>query len=349
MEWADRVGRRVKLRDLHVILAVAQWGSMAKAARHLSTSQPVLSKTVAELERSLGVKLFDRSPQGVEPTMYGRALLNRSLAVFDELREGIKEIEFLADPAAGELRIGCPESMTVGLLPAVAERLARTHPQIVLHVVQANTVTLEFRELRDRSVDLMLGRISRPFDPDLNIDVLYEEEMFVVVGAESEWARRRKITLADLADAPWVNAPADSGRLVPGQGVPRPRPADAEGEGGLVFDLPSQQPAGEGAPCRAGARLGAALQRQELCAQGSADPAAGPRRAGRRRHSEEPHAQSGGEAVRGLRPRGHARGEQTLTASCNRWSCGGEHRRAATTEVYRFLPIFRHRRGALVT
>jgi len=229
MEWAERVGRRVKLRDLHVILAVAQWGSMAKAARHLSTSQPVLSKTVAELERSLGVKLFDRSPQGVEPTMYGRALLSRSLAVFDELREGIKEIEFLADPAAGELRIGCPESMTVGLLPAIAERLARTHPQIVLHVVQANTVTLEFRELRDRSVDLMLGRISRPFDSDLNVDVLYEEKMFVVVGADSEWARRRRITLADLADAPWVNAPADSvvgsflAKIFRAHGLPPPR------------------------------------------------------------------------------------------------------------------------------
>ena len=69
MDWVDRIGRRVKLRDLHVLLAVAQWGGMAKAARHLATSQPVLSKTIAELEHALGVRLLDRGPQGVVPTV----------------------------------------------------------------------------------------------------------------------------------------------------------------------------------------------------------------------------------------------------------------------------------------
>jgi len=167
MDWADRIGRRVKLRDLHVLLAVTQWGSMAKAARHLATSQPVVSRTIAELEHALGVRLLDRSPQGIVPTMYGRSLMNRGLAIFDELREGIKELEFLADPAAGELRIGSPETMNAGLLPAITERLAARHPRVVLHVVQANTVTEDFRELRERTVDLMLGRVSRPLDDDL--------------------------------------------------------------------------------------------------------------------------------------------------------------------------------------
>ena len=210
MDWADRIGRRVKLRDLHVLLAVAQWGSMAKAARHLSTSQPVVSKTIAELEHALGVRLLDRSPQGIIPTMYGRALMSRGLAIFDELREGIKELEFLADPAAGELRVGCPETMNAGLLPAIMERLAVRHPRVMLHVVQANTVTEEFRELRERSVDLMLGRVSRPLEDDLEAEVLYEDRLFVVVGAGSTWARRRKVALADLVGEPWVNAPSDS-------------------------------------------------------------------------------------------------------------------------------------------
>jgi len=210
MDWADRIGRRVKLRDLHVLLAVIQWGSMAQAARHLSTSQPVVSKTIAELEQALGVRLLDRTPQGIVPTMYGRALMGRGLAIFDELREGIKEIEFLADPAAGELRVGSPETMNAGLLPAIAERLAARHPRVILHVVQANTVTEEFRELRERSVDLMLGRVSRPLDEDLEAEVLYEDRLFVVAAADSAWARRRRLTLADLAGEPWVNAPADS-------------------------------------------------------------------------------------------------------------------------------------------
>ena len=210
MDWADRIGRRVRLRDLHVLLAVVQSGSMAGAARHLSTSQPVVSKTIAELEHALGVRLLDRNPQGIVPTMYGRALMSRGLAIFDELREGIKELEFLADPAAGELRIGCPETMNAGMLPAITDRLVARHPRVLLHVVQANTVTEEYRELRERTVDLMLGRVSRPLDDDLAAEVLYEDRLFIVVAADSRWARRRKITLADLVGESWVNAPTDS-------------------------------------------------------------------------------------------------------------------------------------------
>jgi len=232
MDWADRIGRRVKLRDLHVLLAVAQWGSMAKAARHLSTSQPVVSKTIAELEHALGVRLLDRNPQGIVPTMYGRALMSRGLAIFDELREGIKELEFLADPAAGELRIGSPETMNAGLLPAITERLAARHPRVVLHVVQANTVTEDFRELRERTVDLMLGRVSRPLDDDLEAEVLYEDRLFVVAATDSTWARRRKVALADLAGEPWVNAPSDSivgsylAEIFAAEGLTPPKPSE---------------------------------------------------------------------------------------------------------------------------
>ena len=116
MQWADRIGRHLKLRDLHVLFAVMQSGSMAKAARHLAVSQPVVSAAIAGLEQTLGVRLLDRSRRGVEPTIYGRALLNHGLAAFDALRQGVKEIEFLADPTAGELLIGCPEWIAAGLL-----------------------------------------------------------------------------------------------------------------------------------------------------------------------------------------------------------------------------------------
>src|SRR5262249_36154952 len=208
MDWADRIGRRVKLRDLHVLLAVIQWGSMAQAARHVSTSQPVVTKTIAELEQALGVRLLDRTPQGIVPTMYGRALMGRGLAIFDELREGIKEIEFLADPAAGELRVGSPETMNAGLLPAIAERLAARHPRVLLHVGQANRVPEESAARGGRRVVPMLARVPRPLDEALEAEVLYEDRLFVVAAADSAWARRRRLTLADLAGEPWVNAPA---------------------------------------------------------------------------------------------------------------------------------------------
>src|ERR1700686_4525794 len=103
MEWQDRVGRRVKLRDLHILLAVAERGSMSKAASHLAISHPVISKTISDLERNLGVRLFDRNSQGVEVTKYGRALLKCGVVVFDEMRQGLKQIEFLPQPDSGEL------------------------------------------------------------------------------------------------------------------------------------------------------------------------------------------------------------------------------------------------------
>jgi DNA-binding transcriptional LysR family regulator len=81
MQRTEQISRRLKLRQLNVLLAVAQWGSMAKAADHLAISQPVVSKAIAELEHVVGVRLLDRGPYGVEPTLYGRALLKRSIAI----------------------------------------------------------------------------------------------------------------------------------------------------------------------------------------------------------------------------------------------------------------------------
>src|SRR3954452_12265080 len=112
MEWETRIGRRLKLRDLHILSAVVEGGSMAKAAAHLRMSQPSISEAIANLETALGVRLLDRGSRGIAPTMYAQALLKRSHVVFDELRQGIRDIEFLADPSAGEVRIGCPGNIS---------------------------------------------------------------------------------------------------------------------------------------------------------------------------------------------------------------------------------------------
>src|SRR5438874_13588448 len=106
MQMSDRFGRRMKLQDLHVLMTVVQAGSMGKAAQRLNTTQPNISRSIAELEHALGVRLLDRHRQGIEPTEYGRALLDCGVAVFDDLRQGVKTIKSLADPTAGEVRIG---------------------------------------------------------------------------------------------------------------------------------------------------------------------------------------------------------------------------------------------------
>src|SRR5262245_38832317 len=136
--WDDRLSRRLRLRDLRYLIAISELGSMAKAAASLGVSQPAVSKAVGDLEDALGASLLERSPRGVMPTIYGQALIRRGLAVFDELKLGIGEIEYLADPTAGEVRIGCGEAGAAGYLAPVVERFTRQNPRVVLHVGPIN-------------------------------------------------------------------------------------------------------------------------------------------------------------------------------------------------------------------
>ena len=96
-----RIRRRLRLRDLDTLIAVAETGSMAKAAAQLAVSQPAVSKAIAEMERTLGHCLLDRTSQGVEPNLYGRALLKWARAVFDDVHRGVAEsTSFPTRPAA---------------------------------------------------------------------------------------------------------------------------------------------------------------------------------------------------------------------------------------------------------
>ena len=88
MEWESRLGRRLRVRDLYILSVAVRTGSMAKAARQLAISQPAVSEAIANLEHILAVPLLDRTPRGVEPTIYADAILRRSSAVFDAHRSG---------------------------------------------------------------------------------------------------------------------------------------------------------------------------------------------------------------------------------------------------------------------
>jgi DNA-binding transcriptional LysR family regulator len=213
--WEQQIGRRVRLRDLFVFFTVVECGSMAKAGAKLGVSTPSISDVIAGLEHALGARLLDRSPRGVVTTLYGEALLVRARAAFDELRQGIKDIEFIGDPHAGELRIGSPESIAAGLLLPAIQKLRTTHPRVRYQVQQVQQPTVEYPELHERKVDLVIARWGR--DPvndhrnrELDTEVLFDDPYFLVASEASKWARRRKIDLGDLANAPLIMPPADA-------------------------------------------------------------------------------------------------------------------------------------------
>lgn len=211
MQWIDRIGRRLKFRDLHILLAVAEAGSMNKAARALAMSQPSVSKAIADLEHAVGARLLDRNPQGIEPTVYGRAMLKYGVAVFDDLNQCVKELEFLKDPTVGELRLGCSEPLAAGFVSAVIEGIARQHRGIDFHVVPANSEALRREHLPHRNIELAVALVPIPNEePDLDVHVLFDDRYIVVAGAQSPWARRRKVSLAELLLEPWILPPPDS-------------------------------------------------------------------------------------------------------------------------------------------
>jgi DNA-binding transcriptional LysR family regulator len=215
VQWEHQIGRRLRLRDLSVFFTVVESGSMAKAAAQLGVSTPAISDVIAGLEHALGVRLLDRTPKGVLTTPYGHALLARGRAAFDELRQGIKDIEFISDPGAGELRIGCPESIAAGFLLPIVERLSKRYPRVSFHVEQVHNPTVEFPELQERKVDLVLARLVKPpmegrLSEELNAEVLFDDPFSLVVCRSSRLARRRKVDLADLVDEPWIMTPLDA-------------------------------------------------------------------------------------------------------------------------------------------
>lgn len=210
MQLSERIGRRMKLQDLHVLMTVVQAGSMRKAAAILHTTQPTISRSIAELEHAVGAALLERHRTGIEPTEYGRALLDGGTAMFDELHQAVKRIEALADPESGEVRIGCGFHLASSFVTAVADRLSGRYPRITFQLVCAETTDQMYRDLKERKVDLLIARAWMEEDDTFKFEKLFEDAHYVISGSEHPWARRRRIDVAELPNASWVLPPRDS-------------------------------------------------------------------------------------------------------------------------------------------
>jgi DNA-binding transcriptional LysR family regulator len=211
MAWDElRLSRCLTLRDLNVLTTVARCGSMGKAAAQLSISQPAISKAIADMERSLGVRLLDRGAWGAETTIYARTLLAHSAIAFDELRQAARHVEFLAHPTSGELRLGSTIAVATGFVSTVVEKVSRRYPKIIFHV-SAGEASAIYRALEARQFDLVIvPMLDSSVAEHVHADILYNEPLVVVAGARSPWSRRRKVSLAELTDAVWALPPMES-------------------------------------------------------------------------------------------------------------------------------------------
>ena len=183
---------------------------MAKAAAELGVTQSAVSQIMAGMEADLGVRLFDRSRRGVVLTIYGEALIRRGKAAFDELRSGLQEIHFLKNEGAGQIRIGCPETLAASVLPVAMKSFTRKWPGVALEVDTFPGAS-SAAKLLDRSIDLVLARDGPSLETlahsdDFKVTRLFEDRL-CVVGAQSPWAQLANVKLDDLADAPSIMLP----------------------------------------------------------------------------------------------------------------------------------------------
>jgi Transcriptional regulator len=200
----------MRLHDLHVFMAVAEAGGMGKAAERLHTSQPAISRSIAALELAFGVRLLERGTRGVVPTEYGRALLEGGVAVFDDLRQTAIRIDSLADPRAGEVRVGTTAFLAASVVSAVIDRLLRQYPRMRFEIVTSSGEALH-RELIERKVDLLVVRQFAPITEErLAFEFLFHDSFVVAASAKGPWARRRAIELAELAHESWLLPPPES-------------------------------------------------------------------------------------------------------------------------------------------
>ena len=136
--------------------------------------------------------------------------LRRGIAVFDEIAQGVKDVQFLADPTAGELRIGCSIAIGTGFVATIIDRLSRRYPRIAFQILATDS-RFAYQALVDREVDIALLHLVKPSADDLmQAETLFHDPQLVVAGAHHPLTRRRRLKLSDLANEPWVFPPPDA-------------------------------------------------------------------------------------------------------------------------------------------
>ncbi len=203
-QYLERLPRYLSMRQMRMLAAVAEHGSVLKASRALRVAQPSLSRTLTDLEATLGVRLFERSARGMTLTVFGEALLRRVKTIFAELRDAEEDLQSLMGGWHGHVHVGCTPLFSAGVLPRLLSGLMRLRPGLGFSLVEADSEALP-EALRERNVDIALGRLPAPGSraDDLDYELLFEERLLLVVGTEHRLARRPRVSLKDLSGESW--------------------------------------------------------------------------------------------------------------------------------------------------
>ena len=192
----------MELRQLRYFAVLAEELNFTRAAARLHISQPPLSLQIAQLERELGVKLFDRNNRRVALTEAGEAFLNDVRVTLGRLKDATVRAQAVDQGLAGRIEIGLSGSHFMGPAPALIARYRRTHPQVSV-LLNEMSPAAQIEALRGHRIDLSISR-TRVDDEELQSQPLWPDPVAVALPAGHRLAGRKRLALADLAREPFV-------------------------------------------------------------------------------------------------------------------------------------------------
>ena len=206
----QRLLRRLRLRQLQLLVALDQHRNLRRAAQSLAIAQPAATRLLREMEALFGVSLFDRHARGMDPNAYGAILIRHARLVLLNLTRARSEIEDLRKGAVGWLNVGAIMGAIPAVLARTIDRLRRTSPQLRIRIHHAGTSDSLLPALHDGSIDLAIARLTERAHTGYRFEPLFKEVVCVIAAADHPLARRRKLTLRDIAQWPWILQPPTS-------------------------------------------------------------------------------------------------------------------------------------------
>jgi DNA-binding transcriptional LysR family regulator len=206
----DRAVSRLKLRQLRLLVAVGQYGSIQHAARELRISQPAATKLIKDLELDFEVKLFDRTNRGVVPTAHGDALIRHGKLILAQVSNAAQELDDLSEGSSGRVVIGTLLAAAPELLPRAIETLLDERPRVAIKVVEGTNEVL-MPALFAGEIDMIIGRLpAYRARARLVQEKLFDERVVAVVGKQHPLAGKPSVSFRQLKPYGWILPPPET-------------------------------------------------------------------------------------------------------------------------------------------
>ncbi|MBO6814781.1 MAG: LysR family transcriptional regulator [Rhizobiaceae bacterium] len=206
----ERVSTRLKLKQLRLLVAIAEHSSILHAAEELFISQPAATKLLKDLETDFGVTLFSRTNRGVIPTEFGEALVRHGKLILAQISHAAQELDDLNEGLGGRVVVGTLLAASAELLPETIRNVHEQRPNVSI-IVRDGTNDFLMPLVYTGEVDMVVGRLAEyRYREDLSQEVLYNEPAVVVCRSGHQLAKAKHVPFSQLVEQDWILPPTQT-------------------------------------------------------------------------------------------------------------------------------------------